>query len=155
MISTFLLGPAMTCGRSQVRRIVITMDCYPQDSSRASSAGSQNFGVKAKPHALLVTMRLRRDSLARSIEREKPLCSGSQCERKSLRPILRNIWLRKDVGSSPPAFIHLSKSKVESSLVNTGISGVRIWFWSRSVRGAARCCSVFGTSHAVIPSAIH
>jgi hypothetical protein len=62
------LGPAMTCGQSQGRRIVTTTDCYRQDCSWTSSVGSPNFGVKVEARALLVTMRLCCDGLPPSLE---------------------------------------------------------------------------------------
>jgi hypothetical protein len=56
-ISTSSLGPAMTCGRSQRKRIAITTAYCRRVCSRLSSASSLNFGIKAKPHALRVPKR--------------------------------------------------------------------------------------------------
>ena len=81
-------SPQRSAERAKIagsRWIGTTTDCYHQDSLKTSSASSPNFGVKAKPHALHVTMRPR----YRTLEFASQPCTSnvdSRCpEYRSLR----------------------------------------------------------------------
>src|SRR6266436_3384461 len=54
-----LPGPAMTCDRSQDRRVATTTASCPRSCSRASSPSSPSFGVEAKRRIPPVTTRQR------------------------------------------------------------------------------------------------